>query len=137
MTVRNFVLRILPHTVTVPGRLTWRNYGDKLSITRMGTAVANSVEETIGSILAEVPAVERVYVSHYGNSVRVMTLINDDEDDVYDQIYVIERRLIRDHPTYDFDFRVVARRGRPEEEFMYTDAPVWQRENSRHLCSAS
>jgi hypothetical protein len=65
--------------------------------------------------LSLVPAVESVYLSGGGSVVRVHVLINDEEESVFDAIYERESYLMRRFYSVNFDFNVIALRGRPVE----------------------
>jgi len=52
-----------------------------------------------------------------------MTVIDDDRDAAYAKIYEQERHVIRSLPSYEFDFTVIARRGRPIEDLVGFKVP--------------
>lgn len=97
----------------------------------MGVSMmAVGLEQAVASSLANVPAVERVYVNWRGDSCNVVTIINEEDESAYDNIYDHERGLIHANKSVRFDFHVVARRGRPIHEVAGYAAPVWDREET-------
>ena len=83
---------------------------------------------SIAHVLESVPQVERVYVfPESEGAFSIVTVIDADDDDVYDQIFDRERQLIHSLPCHHLAFKVIARRGRPIDEFVGSSTPVWQR----------
>jgi hypothetical protein len=86
------------------------------------------VKHGICGALSEIGAVESIHVLSGGPVWRVYTVVNDDDDEIFDQIYGREQSIIRSFTDAHFDFNVIVRRGRPVEELLSLGAPAWQRE---------
>jgi len=93
-----------------------------------------TVEQSIGRAFAGIPAVERVHVFQDGGLLNVFTIVENDDESAFDAIYDQERSIIRQFRDFHFDFNVIARRGRPVQEILSFDAPVWQRGESESPC---
>lgn len=96
----------------------------------MGSAaMAPATDSTIAGCLQAIPEVEGVYVFHIGGgeALRVMTVVNEEEDGVYERIYRKELEVSKSFPSIQFDFNVVARRGRAMDLIMGKNLPVWIR----------
>ncbi|MGH9609373.1 MAG: hypothetical protein ACRD34_06810 [Bryobacteraceae bacterium] len=90
----------------------------------MRASAARQIANTLGAV-AEV---EGVYlVSGEGEGVRVVTVVDREDDAVYRRIYARELELARKLPGAHFDFSVIARRGRPVEQIVGDTRPVWER----------
>lgn len=74
-----------------------------------------------------IPGVERVYLHRDGNSLHVLTVVEKDDDEfLYRDVYSREKDLMKQFPSFEFDFRIVARRGRPFEEIAGYSIPAWE-----------
>jgi len=87
----------------------------------------------LADAFAGVNGVREVYMDPSGDVVNVFTIIDDDDERIYESIYDRERS-IRQHADLHFDFNVIARRGRSVEELVGSFAPVWQRTEAANLC---
>jgi hypothetical protein len=75
-----------------------------------------------------VPQVEAVYVQAEGNGAYdVVTIINENDDEVRRRIYQREGAIIDMLNTFEFSFRVVSRAGLPENEIISSEAPAYRR----------
>jgi len=92
--------------------------------------IEHRLAETFGSI----DRVEGVYVIPGANTLGVFTIIDEDDEDTYDQVYEGERLLIRQFGNFGFDFNVIARRGRSIAEIVGSRRPIWQRSESTSAC---
>ena len=81
-----------------------------------------TVEESIGRAFSDIPAVERVHVFQCGELLNVFTIVEDDDESAFDQIYDRERSIIRQFRDFHFDFNVIARRGRSIPEILSFDS---------------
>jgi hypothetical protein len=70
------------------------------------------VAEAVNSTLAAVGGIAAVYCLPGSDLFQVFTIIEDDDEAIYDRIYEQERTLIRKFQGVHFDFNVIARRGR-------------------------
>lgn len=68
-----------------------------------------------------------MYVIPGEEGVCVMTIVDQEDDRVYDLIYAKELQLAREIPGARFDFSVIARRGRPIEQIMGQNRATWER----------
>lgn len=93
-----------------------------------------SIEQTIGSAFAGIPAVESVHVSQRDGLYRVFTITADEDEGIFDQIYDQERAIIRQFSGLRFDFNVLARRGRPVHELLTFATPTWERSDGDVSC---
>jgi hypothetical protein len=99
----------------------------------MGTAVAViDIGDVIGRAFLDLDAVEQVYVYAEGPTLRVFTIVDTDDEDVYDYIYDRERVVMRcvDAKVH---FSVIDRRGRPIQEIVGDQTPIWQ--STRYIAS--
>lgn len=83
---------------------------------------------------SKVPAVEQIYSERDADYYQITTIIDAENEDAYKDIYAQESELIREFGCLKFDFRVVARRGRPLHEVAGASIPIWHRSNNSHLC---
>lgn len=91
-----------------------------------------ATDSEIASCLRAIPQVEAVYVLHAGeDGLRVLTVVNEENDDVYERIYRKELQVAQSLPSLLFDFTVVARRGRPITSIVGKNPPVWARPTSK------
>jgi hypothetical protein len=98
----------------------------------MGTAMAVAIDSEIAKVLQEVPQVEGVYVLHReGDLLRVFTVVNEEDDAAYREIYDRELGLARKLAPVRFDFNVITRYGRPIQEFVGPYTPAWERPGIR------
>jgi hypothetical protein len=102
-------------------------------------AVAVAIEtRNIETAFAGISGVERVYLDGDAGLMEVMTIIDsDDNEDLYSQIYQREKALIHEFPAVNFNFHVIARRGRPVEEVVGFDAPTWEKDTSTSCRNAT
>jgi hypothetical protein len=96
--------------------------------------LAVDVGMSVASSFAEIPAVEQVYVNHSGDRCAVITIINNEDDATYNHLYDRERSIIRSHQSLLFDFRIIARRGRPVHEITGGATPAWNRATATSTC---
>ncbi len=90
-----------------------------------------ATDSKIASCLQTVPQVEAIYISHAGEEgLRVLTIVNDENEDVYERIYRKELQVAESLPSILFDFSVVARRGRAINSIVGSNLPVWARPKS-------
>lgn len=83
--------------------------------------------QIIGQALGEVPAVEQVHVLQQGGTCKVFTIVEHEDETAFDEIYAIERAIIRRYHEIQFDFNVIARDGLPTESTISLGEPVWRR----------
>jgi hypothetical protein len=102
----------------------------------MGTAcmAEDRIAHGIAETLRDIERVEGIYLVAQGDVLGVFTIIDDDDEDTYDLIYSRERRLIRRFGGVQFDFNVIARRGRSISEIVGRSAPIWRRSGADHQC---
>ncbi len=98
--------------------------------------MASCLRQQIGSTIGAVPEVEGVYVipGGDGNNLRVLTIIDREEDRVYRLIYARELELARRLPGTQLDFAVIARRSRPLERIGGGSRPAWERVPADEQC---
>lgn len=84
-------------------------------------------EYRIAGNLLMVPQVESVVIRREDSITRVWTVVDADDDQVFDAVYDRERIIIRDLSPERFDFHVVARKGRPLRSVMTMGYRIWQR----------
>ena len=90
-----------------------------------------ATDSTIASCLQAIPQVEAVYVFHDGDEgLRVLTVVNEEDEDVYERIYRKELQVAASLPSILFDFNVVSRRGRTVKAIVGDNLPVWARSTS-------
>jgi hypothetical protein len=98
----------------------------------MASAPMPAADSKIASSLQTIPQVEAVYVLHAGEGgLRVLTVVNDENEDVYERIYRKELQVAESFPSILFDFNVVARRGRAINSIVGNNLPVWARPTSQ------
>jgi hypothetical protein len=98
----------------------------------MGTAMAIAIDSEIAKVLQEVPQVESVYVLHReGDLLRVFTVVNEENEAAYHQIYDRELGLATKLAPVRLDFNVITRYGRPIQEFVGPHTPAWARPGIR------
>lgn len=85
------------------------------------------VEDAIVQKLSAVPEVESLYVINRGSVVRVFAVIDQEVDDVFDAIYDRESSIMRRFSDVSFDFNILARRGRPIDQLVGSETPIWGR----------
>lgn len=86
--------------------------------------MAVAIDSEIAKVLQEVPQVEGVYVLHReGDLLRVFTVVNEEDDAAYREIYDRELDLARKLAPVRFDFNVITRYGRPIQEFVGPHTP--------------
>ena len=95
----------------------------------MGSAaMVPAIDSTIIGHLGAIPEVERVYVIRgAGEGLRVLTIVNEEDDDVYERIYLEEAQIAQNLRSVGFDFSVVARRGGSIDLLMGKNVPIWVR----------
>ena len=77
----------------------------------MASAPMPATDSEIAGRLRRVPQVEAVYVIHGDEQgLRVLTVVDQEDDDVYELIYQEELQVAQSLPSVVFDFNVVARR---------------------------
>lgn len=87
-----------------------------------------TIDSIIVDSLQALPEIERVYVVRgYGEGVRVLTVVDEEEDAVYERIYEKELQISDNLPSVLFDFSIIARRGQPIDLLMGQNAPIWVR----------
>jgi hypothetical protein len=90
------------------------------------TAKTVLIRPKVASAFREIPQVEAVFLFQHGDLLRVFTVVNQEDDEVYSRILNHESGLkIKFQPTR-FDFQIVTRRGQPIEGFL-TMPPAWKR----------
>ncbi len=95
----------------------------------MGVAVAVAeYADIIARMLSEAPAVERIYVSDSGPSlrvftIRVFTIIDTEDENVYEDIYKWERIVIGSVGT-KVQFNVIAPRAREHHTAHRATTPI-------------
>jgi hypothetical protein len=62
--------------------------------------------------LAEVPEVEAVFTSEYGKVFFVWTIVRERTQAIYERLYEREQQLIGENEPVQFDFTIMASRGR-------------------------
>lgn len=88
----------------------------------------SGITQSIAANFGGIDQVLGVYlVAGDNGAISVFTVISDDEEAVYDQVYEKERLLIRQFTHVHFDFNVIARRGRSIREMFGDRAPAWER----------
>jgi hypothetical protein len=96
------------------------------------------LDRTIGEAarlaLATMSGVAGVYCLPKGELFQVFTIIDDDDEALYDEIYERERSLIRQFEGVHFDFNVIASRGRSIEEIVGSDVEIGQMSGWPDLC---
>lgn len=94
-----------------------------------GAATTLSINQQIAKVLGTVPEVESVYIfsGEAPESFRVMTIVDQEDDRVYELIYDRELQLAREMPAAQFDFSVLARRGRAIEQIAGLNQAAWER----------
>jgi len=102
-------------------------------------AVAMAIKtRNIETAFADIPGVERVYLDGNAELMEVTTVIDSDDDEtLYSRIYQREKALIHEFPAVNFDFHVIARRGRPVEELVGFDVPTWKKATSTSCRNAT
>jgi hypothetical protein len=103
----------------------------------MGTAfmaLERVIGEAVKSALATMAGVAGVYCLPKGEVFQVFTIIVDDDEALYDEIYERERSLIRRFDGVHFDFNVIASRGRSIEEIVGSDVEIRQTSGWPDLC---
>jgi hypothetical protein len=83
-------------------------------------------EYRIAEALLQIPEVESVYIAPSAEIVRVWTIIDGDDEQVYDTIYAKEQSLIQTLQER-FDFHVIARRGRDLRSLITLNCQGWRR----------
>jgi hypothetical protein len=82
-----------------------------------GSGVAmHDLQNAVINTMANVEAVESIFIQPIGSILNIYTIIDADDDEVRDAIYDREAELLRVFENYHFDFNVIARRGRPIEQ---------------------
>jgi len=85
------------------------------------------IEHSIANALQQIDRVEGVFALPCGDRLSIFTVISEDDEDTYDQIYDQERLIIRQFEGRQFDFNVIARRGRSVADVVASCTPIWQR----------
>lgn len=81
---------------------------------------------SFAAAFSDIAGVERVYLRHEGDCLEVVTVVaRDDDDSIYRKVYSREKEIIHRFPGFQFDFRVIARRGRTFEEVVGLVRPFW------------
>lgn len=102
-----------------------------------GAAMAPCLQQQLESTIGTVPEVEGIYIIAGGdghNLLRVLTIIDAEEDRVYRLIYERELELARRLPGTQLDFAVIARRSRPVEHIVGENRPAWERVPADEHC---
>ncbi|MGH9343340.1 MAG: hypothetical protein ACRD3O_10190 [Terriglobia bacterium] len=90
--------------------------------------MAPHLERDIATVFRGIPEVESVYITlQGGDSLKVCTVVNEEDDSVYNAIYDHELAFLRSHPSARIDFNTVTRHNRPIEEFLGKKSPAWER----------
>jgi len=89
-----------------------------------------NIEEALAEALGPINRVESVYVASLGEALKVLTVIDNDDEETYDLIYDQERSSMHRFSDVRFYFNVIARRGRPASQIMGAGNPIWQRSES-------
>lgn len=91
--------------------------------------MAPSVQEQIEMTMGSVPQVESVYLvpTETHGTIRVLTIVDVEDDDVYSLIYAKEVDFARVLRPRRLDFTVIARYGRPVQELVGATRPSWER----------
>lgn len=88
----------------------------------------NTTEHTVGSFigqaLSQIPEVEYVLLMKEESFLNIWTVIDKLDRTVRDQIYRIEFDIMGKFPELLFDFHVIARRGRPAQTVLPSEAAV-------------
>jgi hypothetical protein len=105
---------------------------DSLSAKIGGASVQAQVASTlapayIAKKLLAVPAAECVYVKDKDGRVQVWTVIDAAEESVFDAIYEQEKTLIKELSGLKFDFRVIAREGKPTRSLVSLSCQGWRK----------
>jgi hypothetical protein len=70
------------------------------------------VQDSIATGIGSVPDVEAVFALRQDQGFRVWIVVRDSAPEVRRRIYEKEKRIIDDYSCFDFDFNIVASRGR-------------------------
>jgi hypothetical protein len=110
--------------------------GMRAALARMVSHKRMSAEldPEVASAFESIPEIESIYIIHGGTVLKVFIFVNEEDDSVYNRIYDREIDLEKRLSDQCFDFRVIARRNRPIQEFVGSMAPVWER--SAEACAA-
>ena len=82
----------------------------------------------IAGAFSDIPEVESVYLAQDDHVLSVCIFVNQEDDSAYDKIYDREIELERNAgQRSSFDFRIIARRNRPIQEFVGMTPPAWVR----------
>lgn len=88
----------------------------------------NTTVDTVGSVLAQalsqIPEVEYVLLTKEETFLNVWTVIDKLDRSVRHQIYDIEFDIMGKFPELHFDFHAIARRGRPAQTMLPSEATV-------------
>src|SRR5665213_23319 len=114
--------------------LTRRNYADRVSITLAESVMRESLERTAASAFEGIEEVESVYIRQRAAVASIVTVVNDENDAVFERIYECESSLRRRMPNLKFDFNIIVRRGRDVREFVGANVPIWQRAAHTNTC---
>jgi hypothetical protein len=93
----------------------------------MAAIMTTTIGETIVNAFAQIPEVEGIYLRQSGSMLHIFTVVDEENDSAFEKIYREERNLVRSSPDFQFDFNVIARRGRDVQEFVGANVPVWRR----------
>jgi len=124
----------LPGCAKLKEILTLRNSADIVNISPMAAIMTTTIGETIVNAFAQIPEVEGIYLRQSGSMLRVFTVVDEENDSAFEKIYQKERSLAHSSPDFQFDFNVIARRGRDVQEFVGANVPLWQRQPSDQPC---
>jgi hypothetical protein len=76
------------------------------------------IRPKVASAFREIPQVEAVFLFQHGDLLRVFTVVNQEDEQVYSRIFKRERELATKFRPRRFDFQIVTRRGQPIEGFL-------------------